>query len=240
MKDAQTDDVTDQTTEPTAVAGLIGINPAGHTTALCQKEEMGELLDAATHKCTRWQKRSRAELHDILADCFELFRKAEENDAQLEELKSLLQERKIKAQKNTGPAVLIIRAVFGDIGSQAFSYANVLTVAAERKDPDQTLQDFIAERGGIEKIRRGSKPRPKTPEEIEGEYLGMLHDICATEKSMPEIELPEAGAADPSGISVILVQGTGDGRGRIVFRSSALNDMKSVIKSASRQIETAQ
>lgn len=101
-------------------------------------------------------KKSNDVLYQLLDDCLKLFTKLKGNTAHIKALNADLKTLGITFNSGASLATRIARAVFGkDCENRAYAYARVISIAAEDKEKNVSMRDFIIERGGIEKIRRG-------------------------------------------------------------------------------------
>jgi hypothetical protein len=115
-------------------------------------------IDELKAKRETWEdgtyKASNEELCALLQDCYDLYMEVNGNAGLVKRLGKLLAERKLTEQSNTSLATRIVRLVFGECGKRVYTYARVLTVAAERKAERMSMLTFINNEGGIENIRR--------------------------------------------------------------------------------------
>lgn len=112
-----------------------------------------------------WQngsyKQSNLDLYNIIDRCSILYREislmTEGKRKIVQEIDNALAAKGIRLRSGTSLVTKIVRYVFGDCGNRAFAYARVIRVAAAEKKESETMADFIASRGGIEKIRRNGQ-----------------------------------------------------------------------------------
>ncbi|XDZ64982.1 hypothetical protein AB8880_08590 [Alphaproteobacteria bacterium LSUCC0684] len=94
-------------------------------------------IDSLKTKRETWEngtyKASNEELYVLLDECVDLFKEVRAHRSLVKKLNLILEEREIMMRSNTSLATKIVRLIFGDCGKRAYTYARVLTVAAEQK-----------------------------------------------------------------------------------------------------------
>ena len=98
----------------------------------------------------------------LLDECVDLFKEVRAHSSLVKKLNLILEERDIMMRSNTSLATKIVRLIFGDCGKREYTYARVLTVAAEQKGELQSMKSFVAEVGGIEEIRKSQNGQTPT------------------------------------------------------------------------------
>jgi hypothetical protein len=106
---------------------------------------------------------SNAELIALLADCLGLYLHLLKFDTARREFHAIYKASGLPSTKGTELMTKIVRYVFGkEAEKRTFVYAKVLTVAWEENVTPETLAAFIADRHGIEEVRRnGGKANEK-------------------------------------------------------------------------------
>jgi len=106
-------------------------------------------IDSLATKRETWEngtyKASNEELYVLLDECVDLFKEVRVHRSLVKKLNLILEEREIMMRSNTSLATKIVRLIFGDCGKRAYTYARVLTVAAEHKGELQSMKSFVAE-----------------------------------------------------------------------------------------------
>ena len=123
-------------------------------------------IDTLTSKRENWEngtyKASNEELYVLLDECVDLFKEVRAHRSLVKKLNLILEERDIMMRSNTSLATKIVRLIFGDCGKRAYTYARVLTLAAEQKGALQSMKSYVAEAGGIEEIRKSTNVQTPT------------------------------------------------------------------------------
>jgi hypothetical protein len=115
---------------------------------------------------------SNAELIALLADCLGLYLHLLKFDTARREFHAIYKASGLPSTKATELMTKIVRYVFGkEAEKRTFVYAKVLTVAWEENVTPETLAAFIADRHGIEEVRRNggkaNEKRQKNSESIQ-------------------------------------------------------------------------
>jgi hypothetical protein len=115
---------------------------------------------------------SNAELIALLADCLGLYLHLLKFDTARREFHAIYKASGLPSTKATELMTKIVRYVFGkEAEKRTFVYAKVLTVAWEENVTPETLAAFIADRHGIEEVRRNGgnaeEKRQKNSESIQ-------------------------------------------------------------------------
>jgi hypothetical protein len=115
-------------------------------------------IDELKTKRETWEdgsyKASNAELFALLQDCYDLYMQVNGNAGLVKRLGKLLAERGLTERSNTSLATRIVRLVFGECGKRVYTYAKVLTIAAEEKPERISMATYINNEGGVENLRR--------------------------------------------------------------------------------------
>ena len=115
-------------------------------------------IDELASKRQLWErgtyKASNEELCALLDECYSLFTQVRVDRDLIKRVARLLTERELPFRTSTSLATRIVLLVFGDCGNRKYSYARVLTIAAEEKREGESMLTFVNNAGGIENLRR--------------------------------------------------------------------------------------
>ncbi|MFM7010845.1 MAG: hypothetical protein ACKO0Z_16235 [Betaproteobacteria bacterium] len=129
--------------------------------ALCARREQWEATDF---------KKANDGLYTLLSECHGVFEQqflhanAEQRKALRESLVQSLTAAGIRVVKTSHTLTMLVRYVFQSDRNRAHGYANVLIAAITHGISSSELVSWIGEQGGIEEIKRKSKP--KTVEQL--------------------------------------------------------------------------
>jgi hypothetical protein len=101
-------------------------------------------------------KRSNDELYAILEECGRIFAELRESKARVRVFNAAIDEMEVTFNTRTSMALKIVRVVFGQQTRREYAYANVLKVWFKERDAEQTVTNFLLERGGVENVRRSA------------------------------------------------------------------------------------
>lgn len=175
---------------------------------------------------------SNTELYALLGNTLDLYLKVKQTTGLSRTVTDLLNTLGIGHNSSTSLALKVVRLVFVDKGREskierrAFTYARVITIAAEEGIVGATLPAFIVDNHGIDEIRRQNTNRQTEAGKAKqardyGERallsLNAIAPIAMTDALEP---------ADGNQYSLALVRKNADGTGSIVFgtnNGAALN-----------------
>jgi len=182
-------------------------------------------------------KASKKELYQLLSDCLDFYNVVSASVQQRKDLYKTLSERGIKFNKSSSLATRIVRAVFGDCGKRAFSYARVITIAYDTKPENMTMNAFITNAGGIEQMRR--KINGQTPSQRREENTNFAESLFAKRNPIIDTKLPSARALQPSieatnQFSLALVRRNSDGTSNIVYGTNNVTLVDAVLADAGK------
>ena len=132
---------------------------------------------------------------------------------------SLLTDLDLKTQANTSLALKVIRYVFGKAGRREDSYARVIAIAHDMKDPDQTFTSYVQECGGIEEVRRVPKAQKASTMSKEDYKKLALDGLAEVQVGVSTFELPtfiQPNTDYEEDYAVALVRCHDDGTGTIL------------------------
>lgn len=128
--------------------------------------------------------RSNKTLYSLLGQVYEVFNSVVKKDKETSDhLKSILNKRGVKVQKNTPFLTVLIRYVFNSDRSKSYNYNRVISSAIQKGISPKDLPSHINEMGGIEECKKDFIPSQKTIEKqqrmsdligsIQREFVGM-------------------------------------------------------------------
>lgn len=210
-----------------------------------KNEALVNKIDELAKKRVTWEegtyKASNAELCALLDECYAIYDEARVNKALAKRIGQLVEERKLTVQENTSLATRIVRLVFGNCGKRAYSYAKVLTVAADEKRENESMQTFINNRNGIENIRR-QKADGATDAELKAEYVDYADEVLSAGKAIVEgIEATGDMEADEKAnyrFAVALLRTDGKGKASIVYTTNAASVVRTALINAGKKLKT--
>lgn len=201
-------------------------------------------IDELASKRQAWEngahKASNEELCALLDECFTLYMEVRGDRTYIKRLGGLLAERKLKTQANTSLATRIVLLVFGDCGKRKYTYARVLTIAAEEKSENESMLTFVNNAGGVENLRRRQVEGQTTQElndqlcEFAYSHLSsgqaLIDSIGLTDELMPNTESAYQ-------FSVALVRHDKGQKGSIVYALKNEKLVKAALLSAARALK---
>ncbi|MBF9045919.1 hypothetical protein LSUCC0031_02205 [Rhodobacterales bacterium LSUCC0031] len=221
-----------------------------NTTTQTQTATFADAIDDIVEKRIRWEQgtyaAANAELYSILGDCLDLFIALKRRMDVSKEVNALLDLRGITYNTATSLELKLVRLVFASantasrIENRLFSYARVIRVAADAKQTGATLAQFIAERHGIDEIRRVNKDgvtsadKQKAQVELARTKLLTPSDSeLFTNFDLPDPLQPKAGEQ----FSLALVRKNADGTGSIVFGTDNVAAVTAVLALAGKALQ---
>jgi len=210
-----------------------------------RNEALVNRIDELAKKRKTWEegtyKASNAELCMLLDECYAIYEEARVNKSLAKRIGQLVEERKLIVQANTSLATRIVRLVFGNCGKRAYSYAKVLTVAAEEKRDNESMLTFVNNRNGVENIRR-RKAYGATDSELKAEYVEFADEVLsAGEAIIADIEATIDMEADENAAykyAVALLRTDGKGKASIVYTTNAAGVVRAALINAGKKLKT--
>jgi len=210
-----------------------------------KNEMLVNKIDELVNKRKTWEdgayKASTVELCTLLDECYAIFEEARANKTLAKRIRTLVEERKLTVQENTSLATRIVRLVFGNCGKRAYSYAKVLTVAAEEKRENESMLTFVNNRNGIENIRR-QKGHGQTESELRAEYAEFADEVLTAGNAIvADIKATSEMEADTQAtysFSVALLRTDGKGKASIVYTTRAAGIVKATLSDAGKKLKT--
>jgi hypothetical protein len=221
-----------------------------NTTTQTNTATFADAIDEVVEKRIRWEQgtyaAANAELYSILGDCLDLFVALSRRMGAAKAVNELLEVRGIAYNSATSLELKLVRLVFAtadtvkQVENRLFSYARVIRVAADAKQTSETLAQFITERHGIDEIRRANKDGVTAADKLKAQV-----DLARTKLVTPsdgdlfaDFDLPDqlqpvAGEQ----FSLALVRKNADGTGSIVFGTSNVAAVSTVLALAGRALQ---
>lgn len=116
-------------------------------------------FEALRKDAEAWDKQSYAsantKLYDLLDKCLQMYLLMRKDTGLARKFNQHLADLNILQRSDTSLPTKIVRYVFGAAAKQrTYAYARVLQIAATEKPENVSLSSFIADKGGIEELRR--------------------------------------------------------------------------------------
>lgn len=188
---------------------------------------------------------SNAELYAILGQTLDVLYRVKHYTVLSRGLNELLRKRDFKFTDATSTETKLLRVVFGNpakpdqFKQRIYVYARVLSVAYEAKVTGAQLPDFIAERGGIDEIRRHDAKDASKNNNNKAAINNAEKALTVTSRITiaAGIKLsPELYPADDQFFSIALVRKDTDGTGSIVFGTNSKALVQSALSIAGRKL----
>lgn len=190
------------------------------------KTELSKKLVELTAQREHWEngtyKAANAELHAILEECAQILLTLNEDKKNARAFNALAEELGVKFNKGTSLALKIVRLVFGQQNSREHAYAKVLKVWLDERDNEQTLTNFLIERGGVENVRRQSKTKKEAKLSAD-DYRDIAAQVLNGASDFGAFELESYMLSDKENDTdymVALVKCESNGTGKIVYGSN--------------------
>lgn len=212
------------------------------------KFKLSNIVEELITQRRKWEEgsyaASNAELYALLGNTLDLFLKVRMDIGLGRAVTDLMDAYGIKYNSSTSLALKIVRLVFVGKGretkieNRAFTYARVLTVAAEAGITGAELPKFIVDKHGIDEVRRQNKDG-----ETEADKAKRSRDYAeaalANQTAISAVALAdELQPVDGARYSLALVRKNEDGTGSIVFgtnNSAAVNTVLSIAGKALKE-----
>jgi hypothetical protein len=127
------------------------------------KNELTATLNMLIAQREAWEtgsyKKATDDLYAILEQCGTIYEAVRSDKGNARALTAVADDMGIAFTKGTGAALKVVRVVFGKQGNREFAYARVLKAWFEERAADQSVTNFLIERGGIESVRRASSQK---------------------------------------------------------------------------------
>jgi hypothetical protein len=224
-----------------AAKGLFMSNTITISEALNTLDE----LEAAQEAWTEGSyKKSNEELYAILDRCFTLHQQISGmQDGKRKLIKAINQRLTgmgMNPDKIPDLTSKIVRCTFKDTGKRSTSYARVIKFALADKPVNQTMATYIAGKGGIEEVRRTTKPGALTPSEIKAKLVETAEaELVTAEPLIGKLKLvDELQPANDSEFDfcAALVRKNADGTGAIVYGSTTTSIVKTLLAEAAKKL----
>lgn len=198
--------------------------------------------DVLAQRRTVWEfgafKSSNAELIALLADCLGLYLHLLKFDEARKQFHAIYKEANLPSTKGTELMTKIVRYVFGEKAEKrTFVYAKVLTVAEEENVTPETLSAFVADRGGLEQVRRNggdaNEKRKIHKENIEKASAALKIIKPLADKVVPPKSLKVTGTTN---FVAAIARRDGDGTLSIVHVSTNSTLIESLLANAAKDV----
>ena len=210
------------------------------------KFELSNVVEALIAQREKWETgtyaASNAELYTLLGNTLDLFLKVRKNVGLSRAVSDLMDTYGVQYNSATSLALKIVRLVFvgkgreAKIANRAYTYARVLTVAAAEGVTGEQLPKFIADRHGIDEIRRQNSTGETAAQKAQ-RARDYAATAFATQQQIASIELTdELQPVDGAQFSLALVRKNEDGTGSIVFGTNNVAAVNAVLAIAGKDL----
>lgn len=203
--------------------------------------KLGDLETARINWENGSYKKSNEELYSILDHCLVLFQQIKGmkkgKRKAIKAIDEILVTRNMTVQKNTSLVTKIVRYVFGDCGKRTFAYARVILAADANKVENQSLHAYIAKAGGIEEIRKSSKPgaEPKPDRQTLIENAeDRLENAPALVSGIKLIDELQPNDDNGQELVAVLMRKESDGTASIVYGCTSATIISSLLLASER------
>lgn len=180
---------------------------------------------------------SNAQLYNILVECLEMYVLVRDDVKLRRKVTKILKSKNQIVTASTSFSVRIIRSVFDDCGTRAYSYAAVIEAAYNANIDSLKLSTWIIEKGGVENVRR-SKGKSNVPTKSVFENLAIDEFESATALSSISKNVPalQPNSAAEHSYSAALVRQNSSGDFEIVFATNKITTVNHVLVDAGKQL----
>ena len=208
---------------------------------------LSNIVDTLIAQRQKWEEgtyaASNAELYALLGNTLDLFIKVRTDYGLGRAVTDLLDTYDIQHNSSTSLALKIVRLVFVGKGreqkieNRAYTYARVLTVAAEAGIVGAKLPQFIADNHGIDELRRqnkdGETDAQKAKRARDYAEAAFVDEAAICNVAMADVLQPVDGAR----YSLALVRKNEDGTGSIVFGTNNAAAVNTVLTIAGKTLK---
>ena len=210
-----------------------------------KNEMLVNKIDELGQKRKAWEegayRASTVELCLLLDECYAIYAEARADKGLAKRIGKLVEERNLIVQANTSLATRIVRLVFGECGKRTYTYAKVLTVAADEKRENETMLTFVNNRNGIENVRR-NKAGVRDEAEQREEYAEYADEILTAGNAIADgIKATGDMEADEKAtfrFAVALLKTDGKGNAKIVYATNAKGLVRAALINAGKKLKT--
>jgi hypothetical protein len=185
-------------------------------------------------------KKSNEDLFLLLGECLEFYTELKGDTKKIKALNDYLRTHSISFSEGAGLETRIVRAVFNsNFQKLAYGYAKVIKIASAEKNLDETMVDFITNRGGVEALRR-TKKDGKSPANLRRDNIDNAKKaLNATasivepfEVSAPTHEINE-GAEHRLFVAVMRMES--DGKYSLVYETNSVSLINAALEQAGKE-----
>jgi len=219
------------------------------TTTTEKTTNISDIIDTLIEQRRKWEigtfAASNAELYALLGGSLDLYLKVRKDMGLSKAVNELLCVNGIAYKSSTSLALKIVRLIFVGAGNEsklahrAFTYARVLTVAADEGITAENLPKFIIDNNGIDELRRKAKGAitdgQKATRNREFAEAALSVQAEFTSVDMSDALQPVDGAQ----YSLALVRKNDDGSGSIVFGTNNIAAINTVLSIAGKALKTS-
>lgn len=212
-----------------------------------KQHKISNIVDALSEQRRKWEEgtyaASNAELYALLGKTLDLFLAVRRDLGLSRAVTDVMDIYGIQYNSSTSLALKIVRLVFvgkgreSKLANRAFTYARVLTIAAEARVTGATLPQFISDNHGIDELRRqgGTEETAAQKAERARQYAeaALVNEAAIAPVQMSDDLQPVDGAR----YSLALVRKNNDGTASIVYGTNNPAAVNNVLTIAGKAIK---
>lgn len=210
------------------------------------KTELNTTLNSLIKQREKWEygayKQANTELYAILEQCCAIYATLRADKANIRIFNALAEDLGINFNKGTSLALKIVRVVFAQQTPREFAYARVIKIGYDEKSSDQTLTNYIIERGGIENIRRSASKKVSAALSAD-DYRDIAENAFDGRYSLTTFSIEDYMLSDEENTTdymVALVYCDGDGNGKVVYGSNKRTLVNTALSVIGKEIDDLQ
>jgi len=185
-------------------------------------------------------KQANSELYAILEQCGKIYDMLKADKKHARAFNALAEEQGIKFNKGTSLALKIVRVVFGKQNNREHAYALVIKIWYDERTEQQTLTNFVIERGGIENIRRSASSLKVTKYTAE-DYRDIAESALSGQSGTQSFTVKDYMLSDSENDTdylVALVRYDSAGVGHIIYGSNKKALVNAALATAGKELDT--
>lgn len=184
-------------------------------------------------------KQANAQLYAILEQCAGIYEQLKETKAHARAFNAVAEELGIKFNKGTSLALKIVRVVFGKQNNREHAYALVVKIWYDERAEQQTLTNFVIERGGIENIRRSARSL-KVARYTADDYRDIAESALSGQQGMHSFTVKDYMLSDEENDTdylVAIVRYDSAGVGHIIYGSNKRALVNTALATAGKELD---
>ena len=210
------------------------------------KTTLNNILNTLITQRQDWEagayKQANTELYAILEKCGAIYAELKADKKSTRAFNAIAEEQGIKFNKGTSLALKIVRVVFNAQSNREFAYARVLKVWHDESSEQQTLTNFVIERGGVENVRRAASAHNNNKLTAD-DYRDIAANALTGEHALATFDLQNYMLSDSENDTdymVALVYCGNNGSGKIVHASNKRGLVNNALTVMGKEIDELQ